>query len=125
MSVPMGWVSAVLKLGRKYQVSFIADEAIDRLKRAYPPAVTQFRLRGFLPDISDWILPRDGGNSYTLARSYGLNEILPFAFYLCCQLSVEKIVTGAGLHDGTVERLSRGDIVRCLSLLERPRITHG
>ncbi|KAK7690489.1 hypothetical protein QCA50_005587 [Cerrena zonata] len=40
VSVPMGWVSAVLKLGRKYQVSFIADEAIDRLKRAYPPTVT-------------------------------------------------------------------------------------
>lgn len=49
-----------------------------------------------------------------LARSQALPKLLPFAFYLACQLPVETILQGAKHRDGTIEQLSSVDIVRCL-----------
>lgn len=114
MTAPMEWVSAMLRLGRKYQISFIADEAIERLKRAYPVTVTEYKLRNIVVEIQDYLGGGMGIVAVNLARSYGLNEILPFALYTCCQLSMEQLVNGIVFPNGNVERLPRGDIVRCL-----------
>ncbi|KAK7690491.1 hypothetical protein QCA50_005589 [Cerrena zonata] len=110
---PMEWVSAVLRLGRKYQVSHIAEEAVRRLEFVCPPPG-----RNLMAYIWSRIDTYKGGGMaisiVKLARAYDLPGLLPFAFYMCCQLSIDKLIYGVELEDGSVDRLSLEDLARCL-----------
>ncbi|KAK7690513.1 hypothetical protein QCA50_005611 [Cerrena zonata] len=113
---PIEWVSALIKLGKKYQVKFIFDEAVSRLKSVHPRTYAEYKLmRGAMSNhISDYPNGEMAITIINLARAHNLPNLLPFAFYLCCQLPLETIMHGVKRNDGTAEKLSSDDIMRCL-----------
>ena len=115
---PIEWVSALLKLGRKYQVGFIADEAIRRLRHACPNVNDPHCkfLDRTTTIITDYVQGGEGMaiTIVNLARSFDLPELLPVAMYRCCQMSTHTLIHGATLEDGTHEQLSNADVALCL-----------
>lgn len=117
----MAWVSTLLRLGRKYQVPFIADEAIRRLKLVCPGHPSSDYLDGE-DDMIDDYAQGEGAMAITivnLARAFDLPELLPVALYRCCQVQTDTLIHGVALEDGTRERLSPEDLVCCLDGKEK------
>ncbi len=133
-SVEFAAVSALLRLGSKYQVDYLRDEAIHRLERCYPKSlrafgdVHHFDAEDKDKPISD-LTPEHAIVVVNLARICDLSGPLPPALYLCAQLPLATILRGVPT---TVEpspvlgRLSSDDIEICLNSrqeLLRIRIT--
>ncbi|KAK7690501.1 hypothetical protein QCA50_005599 [Cerrena zonata] len=111
---PMEWVSTLLRLGRKYQVAFVADEAIRRLKLTCPTDHGVYLELEHREMITDY---EGGGMSIfivNLARAFDIPELIPIALYRCCQLSNDMLAHGVKLENGTTDRLSSDDLARCL-----------
>jgi len=111
-------VSARLHLGTKYQIDALKRQAVSRLRAAYPET-----LRGFNALLaSDMHKPGYGlqiSSAHaiaviSLAWKFELFTLLPSAFYLCAQLSPERLTEG--LVDGAdpLLKLSPKDLERCL-----------
>lgn len=110
----MEWVSTLLRLGRKYQVAFVADEAIRRLKLTCPTDHDVYLKLQHREMITDY---EGGGMSISivnLARAFDLPELLPIALYRCCQLPNDMLARGVKLENGATDRLSPDDLARCL-----------
>ena len=115
VAAPMQWVSTILKLGRKYQVDFMVEEAMRRLIAACPKNNSRASALHAKTAIRDY----EGGGMeisiINLARSFDLPMLLPHAFRRCrTQTSVENLIHGVDRGDGTFEHLSSEDLAICI-----------
>lgn len=107
----------MLRLGSKYEVDHIRDDAIFRLQLCFPSSIAEYdsslHVNCKQPPISD-ITISDAICVVNLARKFDLNAILPIAFYTCCQLDNRSIIKGVTYPNGTTEKLSIDDTLLCL-----------
>ena len=104
---PIAVVAVILRLSRKYQIDYLRDDSVTRLKNMFPStldaAVRHYDGTGV--NISpDHII-----DTINLARETGIRSILPFAFFCMMGLKTEVILKGVSRSDGTVAVLSRTD----------------
>lgn len=111
----------MLRLGSKYQVDHVREEAILRLRRCFPNTLSAFPARNvYLQDpgfsISEGLFLRkkDAIGVVNLARAFDLDFLLPPAFYLCSQLDYDELVDGVSDDCGGTMRLSSHDLKICL-----------
>ncbi|KAI0669074.1 hypothetical protein C8Q78DRAFT_978509 [Trametes maxima] len=105
-------VSAVIRLGHKYQMSQLVDHAIAFLKGHFSDKFAVWanhKSCGF-PDFE----PVHSIGVVNLARLTGETSLLPTALLACCALGKE-IAQGFRRDNGTREYLSSGDVGRCFS----------
>lgn len=101
------YMSSILRLSTKYNMSRLRQYAVDKLKQAFPSTLAQFDD----PSLRD---ARTTGEenvfaAIVLARETNCPELLPCALYYCSRLPVDDIVNGDGVH-----ALSREDALLCL-----------
>ncbi|KAK7690434.1 hypothetical protein QCA50_005532 [Cerrena zonata] len=137
-------VSALLRLGQKYEIPELKEAATSLLKSCFPERLADFKYDTKLQDdppyyryiIFDPPLIRmrleDLPGVINLARAYGLPSLLPSAFYLCSLLEVKHLMNGTRDHDGNKIFLPKKDIIRCVNgratlvmkeIIELPRIS--
>ncbi|TCD68729.1 hypothetical protein EIP91_010013 [Steccherinum ochraceum] len=124
--LPFTVVSAMLRLGSKYQILQLRHDAIRRLSECFPSCLDHFRnyyTDGTPLDNDDEIQ----SNSIhvptinmciaviNLARSFDLPQLLPPAFYLSAMMENEVLVPGWTDEDGNHWQLSPQDLVRSLN----------
>ncbi|KAK7690526.1 hypothetical protein QCA50_005624 [Cerrena zonata] len=121
-------IAALLRLGHKYGLTELEQEAIARLKRLFPTELDDFfdeytgskydRDNRSLccPDSKIHLKSSDAVEAINLARTYNIPSILPSAFYICSRLPINLLVKGVPTLGSRVSRnmLSRADLVRCL-----------
>ncbi|KAL6308611.1 hypothetical protein BKA93DRAFT_877309 [Sparassis latifolia] len=107
-------ISSLIRLGHKYKIADIRDNALQRLHSCFPT------------NFEDWCTFNADGSSYitmqandaigavNLARLTRSDTILPSALYACCCLSTRVILHGVRRADGFLEKLSSEDIDRCV-----------
>ncbi|KDQ56559.1 hypothetical protein JAAARDRAFT_131792, partial [Jaapia argillacea MUCL 33604] len=120
---PFAVVRAVLRLGRKYGIDDLREDAIAILRADFPDT-----LYGCLQISRDGWQAIDGRRgteieAIRLAREIGLLKILPVAFYFGSQYDPPKVVElalhGITQDNGTVVKLSTNDQARLLNGRER------
>ncbi|THH29928.1 hypothetical protein EUX98_g4276 [Antrodiella citrinella] len=94
-------VSAMLRMGTKYQVDHVREEAISRLRLCFPSTLHTFPARnvylqdpGFVLAEHISLTKKDAIGVVNLARAFDLDFLLPPAFYLCAQLDYDELVDG-------------------------------
>lgn len=122
-------ISAMLRLGTKYQFDDIREEAISRLRIYFPSSLADFRNelttpRG--PVASDYPKVFWHSNTIsdfncnhslivvTLARTFELNDLIPSAMFVCSALAFEVMVFGVEDAYGNTVKLSSDDLLLCL-----------
>ena len=117
-------------MGHKYGLKDIEDEALTRLKLAFPDqlhalgdphnASLSKRDRKFTCSPARMVLhTHDAIAAINLARTFNISSILPCAFYICSRLPMEILLTGVSNPRGPRSVLSKADLTRCLNgLLE-------
>lgn len=107
----------MLRLGSKYQVDHIRDDAIYRLQLCFPSHLEHFdsslHVKSEQPPISD-ITGKDAICVVNLARKFHLDALLPAALYTCCQLGNAYLVNGVSYPNDITEKLSPDDLLLCL-----------
>ncbi|TCD68379.1 hypothetical protein EIP91_010888 [Steccherinum ochraceum] len=114
-------ISAWLRLGTKYQLDLLRDEAMKKLAQRYPETLKDYDAwvtQSNPSDESRWSQERGDIIAVNLARKFDLHGLLPAAFLACSQLSIKRLVvdpehTGPDYEDLTI--LSFADLRRCLS----------
>lgn len=112
-------ISAAVRLGHKYQMSDLLDNAIDYLKAYYPI------------DFDAWYAYQQyGPPSFKMAHHIGLvnlarlvddAELLIMALLVCCTIDDTDIIHGFAREDGAREQLALSDIGLCF--VARARLT--
>lgn len=112
-------ISALIRLGHKYQMGVLVDHAVAYLKTWYaaPAFDTSPKWHSLYSDDSA------PGQIYAievvqLARLIHEPSLLAPALFLCCSLG-EKIVQGYKLDDGSCSALSLEDLGRCFAARSR------
>ncbi|EIW56898.1 uncharacterized protein TRAVEDRAFT_127184, partial [Trametes versicolor FP-101664 SS1] len=104
-------VSAVIRLGHKYQMQKMVTRAVDYLKRWFSDDFDAWSAgRLYEPGASLRCMHAIG--VVNLARLVDEPSLLPTALLVCCTLD-ERIVEGFAREDGAQETLTLGDIGRC------------
>lgn len=107
-------VAAFLRLGRKYDISILRDEAAKRIFYEYPSTLAEYDAKDsyFMISQSAWT-EVDVTN---VAREQGLLSVLPVALYGCCFTIQDAITLAAGIlrNDGTTAKLSPNNNTTCL-----------
>jgi hypothetical protein len=106
---PFALLAAFVRLGRKYEIHQLRDEAINRLCRVYP-----IRLKKWLSmeDKFTHIIPEDTVHLDVihLAQENDLPYLLPAAFLLCYDtFTHQQMLEGVHRNDGTLAVLSAED----------------
>lgn len=121
VTLNMTEVSAMLRLGSKYQVDHVRDEAIHRLRRCFPSKLSAFPARNVYLQDPGWALSesislrkKDAIAVVNLARAFDLDFLLPPAFYLCAQLDDDELVDGVTDDFGEPVKLSSHDLKICI-----------
>ncbi|KAI0788373.1 hypothetical protein C8Q74DRAFT_1195685 [Fomes fomentarius] len=107
-------LASLARLAHKYQLDFILEESIRRLKTIY---TSKFEIWDKHQGISHGgieLKPCDALEAFNLFRRVDQPEMLPTAFYACCRLKTSQILHGTERSDGTLEILEPGDLERCL-----------
>ncbi|OJT09459.1 hypothetical protein TRAPUB_14062 [Trametes pubescens] len=111
-------VAAAVRLGHKYQMSALLDDALSFLKTYYPTdydkwkAYTQYGPPGFSRECAIGVV--------SLARLTNDMGLLLMALLVCCTIGDgEKIVNGFKREDGSREHLTPSDIGLCYSAKTR------
>lgn len=126
--IPFSAVAAIIRLGHKYQVDIAEKEGLRLLQTIF---VTEFHNKPSIVDghiDCDWAAMRPGPRPQSiskptiqykqrdaitaakLARLTDVLEILPTAFYLCCQLDIGTLLQGNG-----TDSLGQSDLITCLN----------
>ncbi|KAH9833993.1 uncharacterized protein C8Q71DRAFT_155065 [Rhodofomes roseus] len=109
-------VAALVCLAHKYQVDYVRDAYLSRMKSCF---CTDLKMWNGVHDAHGSAVMRysnvDAITAVNIARLTGTNSMLPTALYLCCQLDVECLLNGSPRLGGTLECLSRQDFVRCMN----------
>ncbi|PIL23581.1 hypothetical protein GSI_14894 [Ganoderma sinense ZZ0214-1] len=108
-------LSALARLGHKYQIDLLERHAVDSLKAAFTNDFEQWEGRLRSPQV-----PSHSGYSrynpidiINIARLTNTPSMLPLAFCLCAQ-NRDIIVDGQARGDGTHLFLSKTDAKRCI-----------
>ncbi|OJT07814.1 hypothetical protein TRAPUB_1297 [Trametes pubescens] len=120
--LPFSILSALMRLGHKYELTDIVDEAAQYLEEFFTAdfdvwlqichtdtVPTRFEFRRDEDDEAELF------ESVRLLRLTGKTAMLPMALYRCAQLGLTEILWGVERHTpGTFERLSDEDIEICV-----------
>ncbi|KAF8452873.1 hypothetical protein L210DRAFT_3315703, partial [Boletus edulis BED1] len=122
-------VTAFLRLGKKYEIRWLFDEACWRIKECYPSSL--FSLLFLPPDLKHPVTGRDKYDFQliNLAREFGLLSLLPVAMYRCvCSSPLTAILDGY-YFDGSLYHLTPANQKSCImgrdKLLELRSLTFG
>ncbi|TCD68712.1 hypothetical protein EIP91_009996 [Steccherinum ochraceum] len=123
-------VSAFLRLGTKYGVDYLRQEAIKRLESVFPPQLQAFRNAytdvalalkvhagsetDKFPNPGLKVADQDMFAIINLASTFGLSAILPLVYYCCAQHDDDALVDGSVDEDGVHHQLSCVDLRRVL-----------
>lgn len=125
--VPFSVLSALMRLGHKYELTEIVDEAAQYLEEFFTAnfyvwldichadtVPARFEFRRDEDDEAELF------ESVRLIRLTGKTAMLPMALYRCAQLGLTDILRGVERHTpGTFERLSEDDIEICVQASAR------
>ncbi|KAL1950001.1 hypothetical protein VTO73DRAFT_8882 [Trametes versicolor] len=116
--IPFAVLAALMRLGHKYELTDIVDKAANYLEEYFTADFDTwphlcYAEHGPKFDFSSK-KPADLFECVNIARLTGKTAMLPLMLYRCCQLGIGDILTGSKRCTGTIERLSEGDIERCL-----------
>ncbi|KZT69644.1 hypothetical protein DAEQUDRAFT_246684 [Daedalea quercina L-15889] len=103
---------ALIRLGRKYQIDGLYNDALDVLKTFLSAQYGSWYEK--LPYLEWGRYALDPIAAVNLARLTDTLSILPVAMYLCCQLRTEDLLRGTTYSDGTSQQLSLDDLRRCV-----------
>ncbi|KAH9835442.1 uncharacterized protein C8Q71DRAFT_709962 [Rhodofomes roseus] len=106
--VDLAKLSYRIRLSHKYGAEKLLKRSIQELQKLYPTDYSSVQHRQFYSSG----IPR-GIVAANLADLTNTSSVLPSALYSCCQLPDEMLFEGTVLPDGTVERLSRDNLLRC------------
>ncbi|KAI0789835.1 hypothetical protein C8Q75DRAFT_806498 [Abortiporus biennis] len=116
-------VVRMLRLGRKYKIHQIYEEAVRRLKIWFPTTLDRWdeevkrnRARS-TSTRPDWLTPVNVIRFYKAARTYDLDFVLPIAAMFCTLLDPRQLIFGV-TEDGNKEELSPNDQAIILQLKE-------
>lgn len=112
-------IRAMLQLSFKYEVEFIREEALRRLRFCFPSTLSAFeswtREGGAIT-----MRTRDTIAVIDLARTFNLTDILPCAFYRCCtRLDMVQLLSKYRYGDDDCVEMSRDDLRICLQGIEK------
>lgn len=123
-------VVSVIKLAHKYQVEYLLRRSIPAFTALYPASLKNWDIRGGrrqykpLTAIYGKALPIV---VVQLARTTGIDVLLPTALFDCCHLSIHEILCGVPTVDGTIICLDIRDQILVLqareALSQRARTT--
>lgn len=121
--LPFKVVSAMLRLGTKYQILCLREDAIRRLEEVFPARLQDFRndhtvsygLGGKFDANGIELRGDDILAVINCARMCDVPHILPPAFYICAQLEPDNLVDGLKDEDGNLWKLSSTDLKKCLA----------
>ncbi|EIW56892.1 uncharacterized protein TRAVEDRAFT_49704 [Trametes versicolor FP-101664 SS1] len=109
-------ISAIIRLGHKYQMDDLVNDAVDYLKRWYTFILEEWAEgRLYAPDAPFEPEKAHAIGVVNLARLVDEPLLLPSALLMCCSLNCADIVKGFTREDGTREMLSLDDIGRCFA----------
>ncbi|PIL33067.1 hypothetical protein GSI_04516 [Ganoderma sinense ZZ0214-1] len=112
----MALISAIIRLGHKYGLEDLYDQAIGYLTACY---TTSFDAWTGRRDSSQWQPdPIHAIRAINLARLTNTTSILPAAFYICATLGPD-IARGLPLEDGSTEQLAPDDMHLVLGMQAR------
>ena len=109
---PIAVVAATLRLSRKYQIDYLRDDSVSRLKAMFPSTLNAAAMcwRNVITKLPyHYVI-----DTINLARETGILSILPFALLCVMSLDTKIILKGTCRKDGTVAVLSRTDQEICL-----------
>jgi hypothetical protein len=115
---PFTLVSAMLRLGKKYEFDQLRDDAVARLERSFPSNLADFQNREGRAQIIDY--PGFVYDAVNLARETELLSILPAALYCASALPTslaeihKNIIYGLPGADGKRVYLSTADKALCI-----------
>ncbi|KAI0046968.1 hypothetical protein FA95DRAFT_1291470 [Auriscalpium vulgare] len=97
-TIPMdfGLSLILLKMSTKYMVNFVRQEIISRLIRCYPNSIRKYRTRRVRAEDKNHILALEA------ALQHDVPVILPTVFLNCCQMSLDDILDGISIADGSI-----------------------
>ena len=104
-------ISSLVRMGHKYEIDSAMDSALAYLRSYYPS------------DFGSWKANTEGAPKFQPVHSIGvLNlarlteafDMIPAAFWICCNLDIEELRGGFEREDGTLETLSTTDLVNVL-----------
>ncbi|OCH84256.1 hypothetical protein OBBRIDRAFT_741863 [Obba rivulosa] len=105
---------AVVRIGHKYEMNFLRDQALKHLKQVFTDRFPDFdNVEDHLCAFSVEARIYDAIAAVNLSRLTGEISMLPFALYVCCQLH-DELVHGCE-EGGLLEKLAPEDIVRCVT----------
>lgn len=104
-------VSAVIRIGHKYQMQDIVTRAVGYLKTYFPARLEAMPTGA---TVSRPFLTYHAIGVVNLARLVDEPSILPLALLGCCALSGADVIKGFRREDGTREQLALDDIGRCI-----------
>ena len=111
--LPFHIVASFLRLGRKYDIQLLLNEAIARLTYEFPSTLAHYDA------MEDFSMIEDSStliyDTIRLARDSDLPSVLPSAFLICCQIhSFKEIFDGMHRSDGRHATLSPEDQRICI-----------
>ena len=131
-------LAAVCRIGHKYQASDAVEAAAARIQDffvSWPRTISMLSSRRDpLPMPVTWelfwevhhrrhptlgVAVSDAFEAVSLARLLDKPSMLPFAFYLCCVGDPLHLRDGAPREDGSFERLSSEDYLRCIQAVPK------
>lgn len=109
-------IAAAARLGHKYQMTSLLEQAVDYLKTYYTNDYVSWITRGLFvaPNFSDV----HSIGVLNLVRLLGETSLLPTAVLACCQLNL-RLVRGFARADGTREQLTPDDLALCVTAKTR------
>ena len=122
-------LTAFLRLGKKYEIRWLFEEACSRIKQCYPSSL--FSLLFLPPDLKHPVTGRDKYDFQliNLAREFGLFSFLPVAMYRCVCLSPLTAILDGYYFDGSPYHLTPANQKSCImgrdKLLELRSLTFG
>lgn len=107
-------LASLARLAHKYQMDFIFEESIRRLKTIYTSNFETWDEHQGYSHGGIELKPCDALEAFNLFRRVDQPEMLPTAFYACCRLKTSQILHGTKRSDGALETLEPDDLERCL-----------
>lgn len=93
-------MASALQIGTKFQIDSMRKEALARLSVCFPSSLQEFHNGVSLVPTHDVphtthrpiaLKPRDAITVFHLARTFGLDELVPAAIYTCAQLTIDDL----------------------------------
>ena len=115
-------LAAICRIGHKFQAAEAVEAASERIVLFFEKACSEGRSmnagwgqfwENHQRDIGIGVELSDAIEAVNLAQLLDKPTILPFAFYLCCAGNALDLRNGVPREDGTLERLSDEDYLKC------------